>query len=222
MKAATGLSSWRVGHGIDAVPEPGEIARVTPLFGVGELSLGLRRSLTISRVPTLRVGTRDKAIVAARQGAATENDRELLCRGRRTTLNSAMPKAVEHLRLPPEFEEGVGVGPISNAGRDAQKSGPCVRGARRHYTGESPAKETPRTVGRGNDGRGGSIDFWGRTFAIAPAGVRINPWCGRPGPGERHLEKIGFKNGSRRAFSFPRPRILRVETAAIALAILLG
>lgn len=122
------------------------------MFGLGESSLGSRHSLLIGRVPTLRVRTRGKAIVAAHQGAATENDRELLCRGRRAALNSVMPNAVENLRLPPEFEEGAGVRPTSSVGGDAQKSGPSVRGARRHYTAVSPAEEVPRTVGQGNDG----------------------------------------------------------------------
>jgi hypothetical protein len=51
MKEATGVSSWLVGHGINAVSEIEETARISLVFGLGESSLGARNSLSIVRVP---------------------------------------------------------------------------------------------------------------------------------------------------------------------------
>jgi hypothetical protein len=45
---------------------------------------------------------------------------------------------------------------------------------------------------RGNDGRGGGIDFWGENLCNGPYGVRIHRWCGSRDPGESYLGKIGL------------------------------
>src|SRR5262249_156116 len=76
------------------------------------------------------------------------------------------------------------------ASGDAQKSGPSVRGARRHYTGVSHAEEAPRRwVEVATEGVAAKY-FWGETFAITLSGFRIR-WRRNRVPGQDHLGKIG-------------------------------
>jgi hypothetical protein len=72
-------------------------------------------------------------------------------------------------------------------------SSPCVQSA---LEGSSSADEQGRGVlyGGSRQRRKGWRQrfFGGKTFAIAPSGVRLNCWCGSRGPGESHLGKIGY------------------------------